>query len=141
MNANTYPRARTLIDGGDYSSFELALILVQHEQWQEWPAAYHAPDNVPTWHDWSGQRAVAVDVPRRVYHGDGRMQIASGLTAAALARQLDRWALGSINTSNFLLVPVHNGQERVAAFVLARHESFLSWHASRHAGWMQRRSA
>lgn len=118
---------RTIEDKGTYSSFELALALVRDGTWQEWPAAYGAPDNVPMWHDW--QRSTPLDVPRRVYRGDGRVGRVLGSTVAALARQLDRWA----QERGFLLVPVHDGRARVAAFVLCA--SGAAWQASRCAGW------
>lgn len=120
---------RTIEDKGTYSSFELALALIRDDTWQEWPAAYGAPDNVPMWHDW--QRNTPLDVPRRVYRGDGRVGRVLGSTVAALAQQLDRWAQEPSN--GFLLVPVHDGQARVAVFLLCA--TGAGWTASRHAGW------
>lgn len=127
---STYPNIRTLMHRGAYSSFELALILAQPGQWQEWPAAYHAWDTLPTWHGDMGRRT-PLEVPHVIYHGNGRIEAREGITAAALARLLDRWALEARRYGGYLVVPVLGEQERVGSFLIQPGE--MLWQAERRA--------
>lgn len=134
MSAVTKLKPLYLEHRGHYTHTELATLLrSMSDQWAVRHGVYGAHDLMPRFYGGLGER-IDLDVPHTVTHASGRVQREPGARLIDLARYLVFVQAECVNRGAYIVVPEHDGQRRVANYILRAGVLGGLWIAERRAG-------